>query len=172
MTPEELTRARFPPAPSAVFCWAADSAFPNVASKLLFPGAVFLHVQSKAWGLTGIYTEEVRISFPSRCRLSSPLLYTHLALMSLQIGMMLPVTSPNGNEKERKGPWLLSFHAEYGLYHFDHQALWSLTSRHFDFILCIYVESWTLLSKYYLNNSSEGTNMSLKCMAVDFRSSS
>ena len=75
--------------------------------------------RAKAWGLIGIYTEEVRISFPSRFRLSSPLLYTHLALMSLQIGMMLPVTSPNGDEKERKRPWLLSFHAEYGLYHFD-----------------------------------------------------
>lgn len=42
MTPEELTRARLPPAPSAVFCWAADSVSPRRGFEVAVPWCCFV----------------------------------------------------------------------------------------------------------------------------------
>ena len=105
MAPQELTRARLPPVPSAVFCWVADSASPKRGIEVAVPWCCFLlgcPEQSLRINWHLHRGSEDQFSIKMQAQLSS--LVHAFGFDSLQIGMMLPVTSPNGNEKERKGP--------------------------------------------------------------------
>lgn len=104
---------------------SAASASLNVASKLLFFLSVLRYSEQSLW-ITWHYTEEMKIGFPSRHGPDSPLMYSHLDLMSLQTVISVTCNGFWWKWEGKKRAWIVLSPVSLNI-------VWTfLTSRHFD----------------------------------------